>query len=198
MTIQDFVPEDIQALYEVHEYRHAAALLACDLRDEYEELCSALIQFRIKPNDVLQSGGSKSQIPKRFASLLETHNGWKEDKLIAQLVVDGVSVQHDTHKVDHLKGRVACDMEWNSKDQKFDRDLYAFRAFHEYGRISAAVLITRSDKLNPWFRELGIMKKYGASTTHMSKLLPRLQAGRSGGCPVLVFGLTPQLIEEAE
>jgi len=32
--------------------------------------------------------------------------------------------------------------------------------------------------------------KYGASTTHMNKLLPRLKAGRSGGCPVLAIGIT--------
>ncbi|MFP4030091.1 MAG: hypothetical protein ACOC98_08885 [Thermodesulfobacteriota bacterium] len=29
----------------------------------------------------------------------------------------------------------------------------------------------------------------------MGKLLPRLQAGRNGGCPVLVFGITPKLLE---
>ncbi len=36
--------------------------------------------------------------------------------------------------------------------------------------------------------------KYGASTTHMGKLLPRLNAGRNGGCPVLVFGITQNII----
>ncbi|MGH7006603.1 MAG: BglII/BstYI family type II restriction endonuclease, partial [Alphaproteobacteria bacterium] len=30
---------------------------------------------------------------------------------------------------------------------------------------------------------------YGASTTHMSKLLPRLEGGGGGGCPVVVFGI---------
>ncbi|TMJ49386.1 MAG: hypothetical protein E6G84_10710, partial [Alphaproteobacteria bacterium] len=29
--------------------------------------------------------------------------------------------------------------------------------------------------------------------THMNKLLPRMSAGRSGGCPVLAFGITPKL-----
>jgi hypothetical protein len=44
------------------------------------------------------------------------------------------------------------------------------------------------------FKEHHIHHKYGASTTHMGKLLPRLQAGRNGGCPVLVFGITPKLL----
>ena len=41
-----------------------------------------------------------------------------------------------------------------------------------------------------------VSAKYGASTTWMGKLLYRLNAGRHGGCPVLVFGITPKLIED--
>lgn len=89
---------------------------------------------------------------------------------------------------------MAFDLEWNSKDQTFDRDLYAARAFYDCGLISSSVLVTRSAELNPVFRELGIHAKYGASTTWMGKLLPRIEAGRNGGCPILVFGITPRLI----
>lgn len=98
------------------------------------------------------------------------------------------------HKVDYIKNRVAFDLEWNSKDQTFDRDLYAFRAFHEADLISAAVIVTRSESLNPVFKELGIKDKYGASTTWMGKLEYRLKAGRNGGCPVLALGMKPSLI----
>src|SRR3546814_8113787 len=35
----------------------------------------------------------------------------------------------DGHKIDYVKGKVAFDLEWNSKDQTFDRDLYAMNAF---------------------------------------------------------------------
>ena len=100
--------------------------------------------------------------------------------------------------MDYLKGRVAFDLEWNSKDQTFDRDLFAFRAFFEYNAISVGVLVTRSNELDPIFRKLEIMPKYGASTTHMGKLLPRLEAGRNGGCPVLVFGITSKLLSDYE
>jgi CRISPR-associated protein Csd2 len=104
------------------------------------------------------------------------------------------SISHGTHKVDYLKGRVAFDLEWNSKDQTFDRDLYAFRAFFDYDAISVAVLVTRSNELDPHFKKLEINHKYGASTTHMGKLIPRLIAGRNGGCPVIVFGITSKLL----
>ncbi len=121
----------------------------------------------------------------------------------------------DGHKVDYVKNRVAFDLEWNSKDQTFDRDLYAFRAFHECDLIDAAVLLTRSADLNHVFVGLGaelnqdgtpklkkdgkpklIITKYGASTTWMGKLLYRLDAGRHGGCPVLALGITSRLITD--
>lgn len=153
------------------------------------------MRFRFRLQDVLKGGGNESNIPKHMSALLRPL-GWKECKLTAKMVVDGRELSPDTHKIDYIKGRVAFDLEWNSKDQTFDRDLYAFKAFFEYDRISLGVLVTRSTaSLAPWFKELGIQGKYGASTTHMNKLLPRLEAGRSGGCPVLVFGITKALLE---
>jgi CRISPR-associated protein Csd2 len=102
----------------------------------------------------------------------------------------------DGHKIDYVKNRVAFDLEWNSKDQTFDRDLYAFRAFAECNLVSVGVLLTRSQELNSVFAALGydaggarISSKYGASTTWMGKLLYRLRSGRSGGCPVLAIGI---------
>ena len=92
--------------------------------------------------------------------------------------------------------------------------MYAFRTFHECNVISVAVLVTRSEKLNPLFDVLPVRKKdgtvacdadgtvqlckqkYGASTTWMGKLLPRLNAGRHGGCPVLVFGIRPEVVSD--
>lgn len=197
MSIEAHIPEELRQLYEVHDYRHAAALLACEFHSEFEEICLALMRFRFRKEDILIGGGNESRIPKRMSELLRP-NGWIEGKLTARMLVDDEQIRQDTHKVDYVKGRVAFDLEWNSKDQTFDRDLYAFRTFFDYGRISLGVLVTRSNKLDPWFASLGreIKLKYGASTTHMGKLLPRLTAGRSGGCPVLVFGITTALLED--
>ena len=104
------------------------------------------------------------------------------------------------HKIDYVKGEVAVDLEWNSKDQTFDRDLYAFRTFYECGVITCGVIITRSEQLNQVFAALGegIKKKYGASTTWMGKLLPRIHARRHGGCPLMVVGITPKTIVDWE
>ncbi len=195
MVWTQYIPVEVQELYEVHDFHHAAALLAVEFPKEFEEIVQALRTFRMGTSDILIGGGNGSNIPKIVSSILRPL-GWREMKLKAEMVVDSQTIHSDTHKVDYFKNRVAFDLEWNSKDQTFDRDLFAFRTFHEYGRVSVGVLLTRSIKLNPVFKRLGIMAKYGASTTWMGKLLPRLRAGRGGGCPILVFGITPLLITD--
>jgi CRISPR-associated protein Csd2 len=193
MELSNYIPKDILEKYEAHDFRHAAAILASEFPGEFGEICEALRKFTISPQNIIDKGGSESQIPKSITAILRPLD-WKESQLNAKLMVDDDVINFDTHKIDYTKGRVAFDLEWNSKDQTYDRDLYAFRAFFEYNRISVGVLLTRSIALNAVFKDLGVMKKYGASTTQMGKLLPRLNAGRNGGCPVLVFGITPAVI----
>lgn len=119
-----------------------------------------------------RAGGNESPIPKRFSSILRPL-GWEERQLNARLLVDEEEVSHDSHKVDYLKGRVAFDLEWNSKDQTFDRDLYAFRAFFDYGKISLGILATRSNELDPWIASLGeYTDKYGTKRNYKNKFGP--------------------------
>jgi len=192
---KDYLPPDIQQLYEIRDYHHAATILAHEFQTEFQDVCKALSGFRITTADILAKGGNESAIPKKFSAILRPLE-WKEQKLQANLMVDERTVSSDTHRIDYVKGQVALDVEWNSKDQTFDRDLYAFRTFFEFGKISVAVLITRSEQLNGVFTKLDVMPKYGASTTHLGKLWPRLDASRHGGCPVLVFGITPASITD--
>jgi hypothetical protein len=205
MGWEKYIPEDISELYEVHDYKHAAAILANEFPDEFNEVCEVLRTFRFTKEDVIEEGGSESKIPKRFSEILRPLD-WQELQLNAKIILDdGRELNHTTHLVDYLKGRVAFDLEWNSKDQTYDRDLITFKAFFEYDTISLAILVTRSNELDDWFKSLGtfvdkdgkvkhVYKKFGASTTHMGKLLSRMEAGRNGGCPILIFGITPRLV----
>lgn len=131
----------------------------------------------------------------------------KKDAILQEYVRDGFL---DGHRIDFLNGRVALDLEWNSKDQTYDRDLYAFSAFYDAGAIDVGVLLTRGVSIDTNFlRGLGkvltkdgqegsadVYKKFGASTTWMGKLLYRLGAGRNGGCPVLAIGITPDCVAD--
>ena len=101
----------------------------------------------------------------------------------------------DGHNIDFLKNRVAFDLEWNSKDQTFDRDLLAMRTYFDCGLVDVGVIVTRSADLNEIFRREGILAKYGASTTWMGKLTYRLDSRRNGGCPILAVGIRKECVE---
>lgn len=197
MSPLELIPNSIRDLYEIREWHHAASILAVDFPEEFKDICQALGSFRFSIRQIREAGGRESQIPKTFSEILRPL-GWKESQLHAKLTVDDKEVSSDTHKVDYLKNRIAFDLEWNSKDQTFDRDLFAFRTFFDYGKISVGVLVTRSNELDPFFKSVGLYQKYGASTTQMGKLLPRLEAGRGGGCPILVFGITTKLMTRSQ
>jgi len=204
------LPKALLNKYEIHNFNHAAEILSQAYEQEFAEILSALENFHISVSDLMTGGGNESAIPKKFSGFLRPL-GWQEVKISGNLQVNlrkrnpsGPSDQFviedfiDGHNIDYVKGKVALDMEWNSKDQTFDRDLYAFRAFYECGVISCGVIVTRSEQLNPVFSRLGIKQKYGASTTWMGKLLPRINSGRSGGCPLLVLGILPSAIVDLE
>lgn len=84
MVWQDYIPPDLQRIYEVRDYRHAAAILANEARDEFGEICQALRTFRLTQQNILDPGGNESRIPKKFSEILRPL-GWKEGKLRAQL-----------------------------------------------------------------------------------------------------------------
>ena len=109
---------------------------------------------------------------------------------------DETEIKSPTHKVDCFKNRVALEIEWNNKDPFYDRDLNNFRLLFELRTVSIGIIITRCDELQGVVEKLGRGASFGASTTHMSKLLPRIEGGGGGGCPILVFGISQKLYVE--
>ena len=188
----DIFPEFLRNNYEVHEWRHAAAILRNDFPHEWDDIATVLTAFRLKKADVIKPGGGKSPVAKLIDEGFAAR-GWREKGFTTKLVVDGSEIDNPTHKIDMYKNRVALEVEWNNKDPFFDRDLNNFRILFELRAISVGVIITRCDELQRIFDRLGKGKSYGPSTTHMSKLLARVDGGGGGGCPVLVFGISQRL-----
>jgi hypothetical protein len=192
MVTTHLVPADLLDLYEVHEWRNAAGVLATSAPNEWEEIQNALRTFRLYRSEVATRGGSRSNIVKRLEEPLSTA-GWIEKQFRTAIEIDDVSTPSPTHKVDCFKNRVALEVEWNNKDPFFDRDLNNFRLLFDLRVIDVGVIVTRADHLQAIFDDLGRGSSFGNSTTHLSKLLPRLNGGGGGGCPVLVFGITKSL-----
>lgn len=194
MALKD-LPKELHRLYEIHEWRHASAVLMKDFPNEWGEICAVLLAFRLLKSRVAVPGGSKSFIAGAIDEAL-TRLGWEEKQFKTAITVDDRTEQSPTHKVDCFKGKVGLEIEWNNKDPFFDRDLNNFRLLFELRALSVGIIVTRCDELQSVFNRLGKGSSYGNSTTHMSKLLPRLNGGGGGGCPVLVFGIRKALYTE--
>jgi hypothetical protein len=188
----DLLPQFIRDHYELHEWRHAAAVLYTDYRSEWDDICAVLTTFRLFRSEVVAKGGRKSPVASRIDGALYA-KGWVEKQFATKIVVDADEHASPTHKVDCVKSGVGVEVEWNNKDPFYDRDLNNFRLLFELRVLSVGVIITRASHLQSIFDKLGKGKSYGNSTTHMAKLLPRLEGGGGGGCPVLVVGITDKL-----
>jgi hypothetical protein len=191
----DLLPKNIRSVYEVHEWKHACAILKNDFPAEWAEIIEVLGGFRFGKSHVRAPGGGKSTIAKAIDREFIAR-GWREKGFDTKVVVDGKTFENPTHKIDCFKNGVAVEIEWNNKDPFFDRDLNNFRILFDLRAISVGVIITRCDELQEIFDDLGIGTSYGATTTHMSKLLRRIEGGGGGGCPVLAFGMTKHLYDE--
>ena len=210
------IPDKLQEKFEFHNYGHALEIMSESFPNEWNDILNCLGNFRITVDDLICAGGNESPIPKKFDDTLYPL-GWREIRISGDLLIKMYprqTVQRrgrfsdqpfetkmiegyiDGHNIDFLKNKIAFDLEWNSKDQTFDRDLLAMRTYFDCGIIDAGIIVTRSEELNDIFREIGIMSKYGASTTWIGKLLYRLDSRRNGGCPILAVGIKKNCIEE--
>jgi hypothetical protein len=192
---KDVLPQFIQDHYEVHEWKHACAILAQDFPNEFNDVVDVLTNFRLRKSWLTVGGGSKSGVSAAIDTALFAR-GWVEKGFDTQVVVDDARFETPTHKVDCFKNRVALEIEWNNKDPFYDRDLNNFRLLFDLRAVSVGIIVTRCDELQEIFNDLGRRTSYGNSTTHMSKLLPRIEGGSGAGCPILVLGITKKLYLE--
>lgn len=202
--------------YNLYSYGHALDILEKSFPQEWGEIQSCLETLEITHAELMTPGGNESPIPAKFDSYL-WERGWREERITGDLIVKKfpraanakrgkfAALPSDTlripgwidgHNIDFIKGKVACDLEWNSKDQTFDRDILAMKTYFECGIIDVGIIVTRARELNRIFKYLDIMNKYGASTTWIGKLLPRLDSRRQGGCPILAVALRDGCIKE--
>ena len=191
----DLLPEFIRENYEVHEWKHACAILKQDFPDEWRDILSLLQKFRLYRSWITTPGGRKSNVS-NFIDRYLYERGWEEKEFETHVVVDEQQIDTPTHKIDCFRNRVALEIEWNNKDPFFDRDLNNFRLLFDLRAISVGIIITRCDELQDIFNDIGRGSSYGASTTHMGKLIPKIEGGGGAGCPILVFGISKLLYVE--
>ena len=210
-----YIEPDIRPKFEFYDYGHALEILHESFPSEWGEIQEALRKLELTIDDISKAGGNESPIPKKFDDVLYPR-GWREIRISGDLIVkkyprqttqrrgrfsdepfevETIKGYIDGHNIDFLKNKVAFDLEWNSKDQTFDRDLLAMRTYFDCGLIDVGVIVTRAEELNEIFKNAGVIAKYGASTTWMGKLLYRLDSRRNGGCPILAVGIKKECVK---
>ena len=219
------VPDSIRTRYNWLESGNASAILNAVAPHEFNDFLSVLDDFTLHPNEWLKAGGNKGDLTdaldQRFRRL-----GWEETRIdfevrgylhtdfhaqgnstVGRNIVEIPAIYAPGFRVDNHKGRMIVDIEWNAKDGNLDRDLAAYRAWHENGLIDGAVIITKDrlpllhlarqlwadyqvqlpeDERNP---KLPIDLTTSTTTT-LANAIDRMKRGGAGTCPVLIVGVS--------
>ena len=211
------LPPAIRARWTFLETGSAAAVLRSVCPDEWRDITDVLTSFALDPQQWLRAGGNRGEIPIVIDAMFHAR-GWQEVRV--DLETQGIllnkrdvvisklpTVRQEGYLVDNFKGRVALDVEWNAKDGNLDRDLAAYRAWHEAGVISAAVLITQdrmalkrlAEQLwHSYQAEIPLEERDAdlpidlntSTTTNLEKAELRVRRGVMGTCPLLVVAAT--------
>jgi len=92
------LPKFVVENYEVHEWRHALAILRQDFVNEYEEVIDVLTRFRLHNSWITVGGGRKSKVSEWIDGEL-LKRGWKPKNFDTKITVDAESYESPTHGV---------------------------------------------------------------------------------------------------
>lgn len=197
--------------------RYADVILQEAFPRRLEDLVHTLETFEPTLDELRRGGGGRTVFVARFDESLHARHEdgdrvWgKQNITIEKSMGLGDRIEPVAkvrgHEID-MFGRackddpfpgIAVEMEWNNKDPFFDRDLINFQALHREGAIAVGVIVTRGRELQELIS--GVIRskdggfKYGPSSTHWDKLIPRVDLGGGGECPLLLIGIEPTRIK---
>lgn len=187
--------------------RYADLILENAFPEKFRDLTGNLDDFYIDyTEDIVTGGGSRARHTKRHDDGL-TARGWHKHNVTIEKRVDGEPIfEVRNHEIDVFTmgddggyPGIADEMEWNNKDPFFHRDLNNFQALHREGVIAVGVIITRGPRLQEVLEYLGSKReysktKYGKATTHWNKLVPMIDIGAGGECPLFCIGIEPEKV----
>ncbi|MHB9003238.1 MAG: BglII/BstYI family type II restriction endonuclease [Coriobacteriia bacterium] len=203
---------DLPTGYAYGVTRYADIILREAFPQHFADIVATLGAYRITADELIRGGGARADHTARFDASLERQTaGWGKRRIKISRLIDGEEI-HVTpgHEVDMFAPGSADDpypgigveMEWNNKDPFFDRDLLNFQALHREGALAVGVIVTRGPELQkalgPTIKTSAATtnKKFGASSTHWEKLVPRVNLGGGGECPLLLIGIEPGRVDD--
>lgn len=192
--------------------RYADLILREAFPERFEQFVATLEAYSIEVGELLRGGGGRASHTARFDATLATY-GWGKRNISISRLIDGKPL-HITkgHEIDMFAEAspddpypgIGVEMEWSNKDPFYDRDLLNFQALHHEGALAVGIIVTRGPALQ---RIIGptiksgpgsTAGKYGQSTTHWNKLIPRVNLGGGGECPLILVGIEPERVNGIE
>ena len=225
-TYQETLPKNVLSRYRLFETAAASKMAASLCFDEWEDVVAVIDEFSLTSRLLLTKGGNQGPVPRVLNAAFKAR-GWQEARVDVETrtyLFPGSSTSKSAeddpsqyeeylhsrsyqlgYAIDNFKGRIALDVEWNPKDGNLDRDFAAYRAWHDRGVISLAVLITRvqdSTKMlakrvwdeytatRPSLAGCEQPVTYSTTTTaNFEKAIQRVKRGDLGTCPILIIGI---------
>ena len=105
----ELLPKQILLTYEVHEWKHACAILATDFPSEWKDITDLLSQFYFKKSWIEEGGGRKSKVSSAIDEYLYKRD-WVEKEFKTSFKVDESVLESPTHNVDCYKNKVALEI----------------------------------------------------------------------------------------
>ncbi len=220
-TYETVIPKKTRDKYDFYEVGYAAAVMDAVHHETFGDILNILDSFSLTARMLLTPGGNLGLVASSLDEAFDNY-GWIEARVDTErttylikragntnrMGIEEEIVQIDYqygYNIDNVKDGLAVDIEWNPKDGNLDRDLSAYRAWHEAGLIVGAALITRmhsqtrelTDRLwseyvakNPTAAKKEQPVRYTTTTTaNFEKALDRIKRGDAGTCPILLVGI---------
>ena len=126
--------------------------------EQIESICSILDNWSLEiENHIIKRGGGQADQTIAITQEFNKHN-WLtneitiENKITFENTFPQRISSSTTHKIDHFaqgtnNKLLAIEIEWNNKDEFFDRDFQAMRRLYEAHIIELGIIITRGPEL---------------------------------------------------
>ena len=159
--------EELGWVIESHNY--ANAVVTHEFDSQFAQLFNFLSQakFSFEDSVIKRGGGQTDQVSNLTSKFISV--GWRKVNVTISNRISFSSGEPDlirlntSHEIDHLiksaEGKFcALEIEWNNKDEFFDRDIQAFNRLYGEGVIDLGVILTRGPELEDFIR--GEVYKY--------------------------------------
>jgi hypothetical protein len=148
---------------------HGELIAKMEFEDECKYLVEVLTGWSLEiENHIIKRGGGQADQTKDLTHKF-VHRGWEKNRITVQNTItfenkyDEKQSDSTSHEIDHIlenaDGKLAAlEIEWNNKDEFFDRDFQAMRRLYELDIIDLGIILTRGPKLELQFK--GVVSEF--------------------------------------